>query len=132
MTFTTQALEWSNYLDQIRLRQMPIFFVGWAPDYADPDNYMFPFAYETGTFAYRIGLNDSQINTWYLQAKVETDSATRLSLYNQINEKLAAICPYLWVYQNTEFRTWRSWVHGDGLVYNPMHDVYFYHVYKTY
>jgi peptide/nickel transport system substrate-binding protein len=132
MTFTTQALEWSNYLDQIRLRQMPIFFVGWAPDYADPDNYMFPFAYQSGTYANRIGLNDTTINTLYLQAKVETNSTTRLSLYNQINDRLAAICPYLWVYQNTEFRTWRAWVHGDGLIYNPMHDVYFYHIYKTY
>jgi peptide/nickel transport system substrate-binding protein len=132
-TFTTQALEWSNYLDHIRNRQMPIFFVGWAPDYADPDNYVYPFCYQLGTYAQRIGLNDSVINTNYLLAKNETNLVTRMHYYNIINDRCADLAPYLWVYQATEFRTWRAWLHGDGLIYNPMlSGVYFYHLYKTY
>jgi len=132
MTFTTQALEWSNYLDHIRNRQMPIFFVGWAPDYADPDNYVYPFCYELGTYAQRIGLNDTVINDNYLLAKAETNLTRRMEYYNIINDRAAELAPYLWVYQATEFRTWRAWLHGDGLVYNPMHSYYFYHMYKTY
>jgi peptide/nickel transport system substrate-binding protein len=132
MTFTTQALEWSNYLDHIRDRSMPIFFVGWAPDYADPDNYVYPFAYHLGTYAQRIGFNNSVVNANYLLAKAETDPDTRMGYYNIINDECAEEAPYLWVYQATEFRTWRAWMHGDGLVYNPMHGFYFYHMYKTY
>jgi peptide/nickel transport system substrate-binding protein len=132
MEFTTQALEWSNYLDQIRLRQMPIFFVGWAPDYADPDNYVYPFCYEWGTYAQRIGFNNSIVNTNYLLAKSATDPDTRMHYYNLINDEVADTAPYLWVYQAVEFRTWRAWLHGDGVVYNPMHDFYFFHMYKTY
>ncbi len=132
MTFKTQALEWSNYLDHIRNRQMPIFFVGWAPDYADPDNYVYPFCYDKGTYAQRIAFNNSEVNTLYLEAKVDTNSTTRMQTYNKINDILADEAPYLWVYQSTEFRTWRAWLHGDGLVYNPMHGVYFYHLYKVY
>ncbi len=132
LSFTTQALEWSNYLDHIRNRQMPIFFVGWAPDYADPDNYVYPFCYELGTYAQRIGLNDSVVNDNYLLAKAETNLTKRMEYYNIINDRLADLAPYLWVYQATEFRTWRTWLHGDGLVYNPMHGFYFYHMYKTY
>jgi peptide/nickel transport system substrate-binding protein len=129
---TTQALEWSNYLDYIREKRMPIFFVGWAPDYADPDNYMFPFAYHVGTYAQRISYNNSQINTLYLEAKGETNVTARNEIYSEMQEILAEDAPYLWMYQPTEFRTWRAWLHGDGLVYNPMHDIYFYHLYKTY
>ena len=132
MTVTTQALEWSNYLDHIREKRMPIFFVGWAPDYADPDNYVFPFAYHVGTYAQRISYNNSEVNALYLLAKTETDIPTRNGYYSQIQEILAEDAPYLWMYQPTEFRTWRAWLHGDGLVYNPMHQVYFYHMYKTY
>ncbi|RLI55336.1 MAG: hypothetical protein DRO87_09115 [Candidatus Thorarchaeota archaeon] len=132
MTVTTQALEWSNYLDHIRNKKMPIFFVGWAPDYADPDNYVFPFGYHIGTFASRISYNDTDVNTWYEQAKIETDPDERNRLYSLIQEKMAEDAPYLWMYQPTEFRTWRAWLHGDGLVYNPMHSIYFYHVYKIY
>ena len=132
MTFTTQALEWSNYLDYIRNRQMPIFFVGWAPDYADPDNYVFPFCYEAGTYAGRIGFNNSQVNAYYLLAKAETNLTLRMHYYNVINDILAEEAPYLWVYQATDFRTWRTWVHGVGLVYNPMHGAYFFNMYKDY
>ena len=131
MTFTTQALEWSNYLDHIRNRQMPIFFVGWAPDYADPDNYVYPFCYETGTYAARIGFNNAQVNSYYLLARSESNPSLRVQYYNYIHEILADEAPYLWVYQSTEFRTWRTWVHGDGLIYNPMHGAYFYNMYKS-
>jgi peptide/nickel transport system substrate-binding protein len=132
MEFTTQALEWSNYLDQIRNRQMPIFCVGWAPDYADPDNYVYPFCYEWGTYAQRIGFNNSIVNQNYLLAKSATDLDERMGYYNLIHDEVADEAPYLWVYQATEFRTWRAWLHGDGLVYNPMHDLYWFHMYKTY
>jgi peptide/nickel transport system substrate-binding protein len=132
MTVTTQALEWSNYLDHIREKRMPIFFVGWAPDYADPDNYVFPFAYHYGTYAQRISYNNTDVNDWYELAKTETDPEVRKDYYDLIQEQLAEDAPYLWMYQPTEFRTWRAWLHGDGLVYNPMHQVYFYHVYKQY
>lgn len=132
MTVTTQALEWSNYLDHIREKRMPIFFVGWAPDYADPDNYVFPFAYHRGTYAMRISYNNSEVNALYLLAKTETDIPTRNGYYSQIQEILSEDAPYLWMYQPTEFRTWRAWLHGDGLVYNPMHGYYFYHMYKAY
>ena len=132
LTFTTQPLESSNYLDFIRNRQMPIFFVGWTPDYADPDNYVYPFCYELGINAQIIGLNDSIINTNYLLAKAETNQTKRIEYYNIINDRAAELAPYLWVYQAIEFRTWRDWISGDGLTFNPMHDVYFYHINKTY
>ncbi|MHA1135776.1 MAG: ABC transporter substrate-binding protein [Candidatus Thorarchaeota archaeon] len=132
MSVTTQALEWSNYLDHIREKRMPIFFVGWAPDYADPDNYVFPFAYHVGTYAQRISYNNSEVNELYLLAKTETDPEIRNGYYSEIQEILAEDAPYLWMYQPTEFRTWRAWLHGDGLIYNPMHSYYFYHMYKTY
>ena len=131
VTFTTQALEWSNYLDHIRNWQMPIYFVGWSPDYADPDNFVFPFCYSSGTYAQRIGFNNTDVNDYYLLARIESNLAIRQHYYNLINDIVAWEAPYLWVYQGTEFRTWRTWVHGDGLVYNPMHSEYFYHIYKT-
>ena len=132
MVFTTQALEWSNYLEHIRQRKMPIFFVGWAPDYADPDNYIFPFCYHYGTYAMRIGYNNTDVNDWYEAAKVETDPEDRQQYFDWIQETVAEDTPYLWVYQIVEFRAWRTWMHGDGLTYNPMHSYYLFHLYKSF
>ncbi len=131
MHFNTQALEWFAYLDAVRFRNLPIFFVGWQPDYADPQDYIFPFCYHLGPHALRIGYNNSIVNTYYLQARTEANPQTRMHYYNLINDQLAEDTPYLWVFQATEFRTWGVWVHGDGLVYNPMHGEYFYHMHKT-
>ena len=132
MVFTTQALEWSNYLDHIRNRQMPIFFVGWAPDYADPDNYVFPFCYEYGSYAMRIGYNNTDVNTWYEAARIETNATIRQQYFDWIQESVAEDCPYLWVYQVIDFRTWRSWLQGEGLTFNPMHGFYWFHMFKDY
>jgi peptide/nickel transport system substrate-binding protein len=38
-----QALDWSGaFLPAVRGKQLPVFFLGWMPDYADPDDYTFP------------------------------------------------------------------------------------------
>ena len=111
---------------------MPICFVGWAPDYADADNYIFPFCYQYGTYAMRIGYNNTNVNDWYEAAKIETDPEVRQTYFDQIQEQVAEDTPYLWVYQIVEFRAWRTWMHGDGLVYNPMHSAYWFHMYKDY
>ena len=33
---------WSTYLNHIQNQHFGAFFIGWAPDYADPDNYVDP------------------------------------------------------------------------------------------
>jgi peptide/nickel transport system substrate-binding protein len=132
-TFTSQVVEWANYLLLIQNHQMPIFFVGWAPDYADADNYVSPFCYSKGTFAGRVGYNDSQVDAWYFAAKNENNVTVRNGIYSQIEQRVHDDFTYLYVLQGAEFRTWRAWVHGQGLIYNPMPSgVYFYHMYKDY
>lgn len=132
MIFTTQGLEFSNYLDHLRDHQMPIFFLGWAPDYADPDNYIFPFCYEYGVYAFTIGYNNTNVNLWYKAAKIETNMTARQKYFDLIQEAVADDCPYIWVLQTAEFRTWKTWLKGDGLTFNPMHDSYWFHMYKDY
>src|SRR5439155_689013 len=38
-----RALDWPAYLGTLRARGLPIFFLGWRADYADPDDYVLPF-----------------------------------------------------------------------------------------
>ncbi|MFW9957126.1 MAG: ABC transporter substrate-binding protein [Candidatus Odinarchaeota archaeon] len=135
VTVTVQALEWSNYLAYTRYRQVMLFFVGWGPDYPDPDNFIFPFGYSRGTNGYRIRYNNTNVDAWYMQAKTETNVTARAEIYGRILQAMADDYPYLWTYQQGELRVWRTWVHGDGLKWNPLSGVYsfyFYHMYKDY
>ena len=131
MVFNTQALEWSDYFAYIGDGRLPFYFLGWAPDFADPDNYLFPMIYYRGVYASMMRYNNTNVNQWFEAQRIETDIYERVRLLNLIQETVADDAPYLWLIQETEFRTWGSWVHGDGLTYNPMHDLYFYHIYKT-
>jgi peptide/nickel transport system substrate-binding protein len=130
------ALEWSNYLYQVRNRQLPIFFLGWAPDYADPDNYVGPFVKSTGTYPLRIGLGISDgwdaatVDGWIADAAAESDQNTRRDLYYDIQEEIVDHCAFLWCYQSTSFHV--EHVSMNGYVFNPMYSgPYFYHFWKT-
>jgi peptide/nickel transport system substrate-binding protein len=140
LTVDVYGLEWASYLAQVRDRQLPFFFLGWAPDYADPDNYAAPFVKSTGTFPARVGLKGSTgeggvvwdyatVDGWINDAAQETDSATRITLYGNVQDAIVGHMAYLWGYQGVEFHVEGAWM--NGYVFNPMHDPYFFHYYKT-
>jgi peptide/nickel transport system substrate-binding protein len=137
LTINIQGYEWSAYLDANRERNLACFIIGWIPDYADPDNYVFPYAYSRGTFAYRIGYNNSDVDEWYIQSRSEQSGTVRAQLFEQIEQAVYEDVPMIMVLQGGELRTWRTWVKGDGLLWNPMYTAgieigYMYYVYKDY
>jgi peptide/nickel transport system substrate-binding protein len=137
LTINIQPLEWSNYLEQNRRRRMPLFIIGWIPDYADPDNYVFPYAYHYGTFSFRLGYNNTDVNDWYDQTRGEQNVTRRAELFELIEYAVYEDLPYLMVLQGAELRAYRTWLKGNGLVWNPMTTAsigvgYMFHVYKDY
>lgn len=130
MTITMEALPYPVYLQYHAENRLPVTIYGWVPDYADPISYLDPLCYSTGVMAREIGYNNTDINLWCDLAKSETDSVQRQIYFNLIQDTIADEAPYLWMCQQLEFRTWRNWTIGDGLIFNPMYDIYFYHIYK--
>ena len=131
MVCVLEGLEWSMWLDATREHRMFICLSGWTPDFTDPDGYLYSLVYHRGIFPQRIGYNNTLVNSLYNEQKGAWSPEDRLVLLSLIQETVGQDVPYLWLAQETEFRVWRSWLQGDGLIYNPMHDIYFYHVYKT-
>jgi len=113
-----QELAWAQYLDKLDKKEMPIFFLGWAPDYAHPDNYLDPFGRSSGTYANRVGFADSEIDAWIDEAKQELDATKATELYSKIEQKLFDQGVYLYIDQVINFQVQRTWV--DGIFYNPM------------
>lgn len=120
ITVNVQALDWPVYLSASQHRGLPLFFLGWAPDYADPDDYVVPFlSGTTGTFAMRQSYDNPTIDTMIAQAAAELDQTKREKLYMDMTA-IAYLqdVPDIFVYQATNFHVQRSWVHGYW--YNPM------------
>ena len=123
---------WPTFLTKQQDKEMTMWFIGWSPDYADPDNYAWPFVHSQGAFMMPTGYCNSTVDNWITQAKQSTNTAERLVLYGKIQEQVAYDQPSIYMYQPREFRVWRSFLMGSGLEWNPMHTYYWYHIHKDY
>jgi len=114
-----QELDWPTFLAKMRERALPVFFVGWAPDFADPDDYVPVFANgEIGTFARRQGFNNPEINAKIDQAAIEPDPEKRKALYDEVTSWLFQEGFTIWVAVPLNIHVSRDWV--KGWFYNPM------------
>ena len=140
LTVDVIGLEWANYLYMLRNKQLPVFWIDMSPDYADPDFLAIPIIKTIGVFADMLGLAGSTgeagvvwdgitVDGWTDDAAAETDASQRILLYEYIQEAIVDHCAYIWGYQATSFHVEGAWM--NGYVFNPMHDPYFYHYYKS-
>jgi peptide/nickel transport system substrate-binding protein len=118
VTCTVQEYVWPQFLFLMRNRQLEVFFVGWAPDYADPDDYVIPYCKSSGTFASRTGYSNATIDALINAAAIETNATLRLADYREIQMEMYRSAHNLFMHQPTNFIPMRTWVHG--WYYNPM------------
>jgi ABC-type transport system substrate-binding protein len=114
-------IAWADYLGQLQDRdKIPCYFLGWGPDYADPDDYVVPFLGGNvgGTYAYWNSYNNSNINNWIGLAQRTADKASRLAYYQQMEAQAAQDVAYVPLYQAYDIRVERDEV--NGYAYNPM------------
>lgn len=126
-----QALDWSGaYLPAVERKQLPIFFLGWAPDYADPDDYTFPFYHENGTYAKRISLQNHTLTLMCERAAQELNTTLRAQMYYEIEMAVYENAYFAWLAQATNFHVERDWT--QGYYFNPMFSgMYYYPIYKA-
>ena len=111
-------LAWPQFLAKLRARQLPIFFLGWAPDYIDPDDYLVPFGHgEKGTFPIRIGYNNPEVNKLIDEQSKEFDPVKRAAMIKQIVQMINDDYVYIWLSQPVGIHFERTWIHG--WYYNP-------------
>jgi len=123
---TTTALDSPTYSADSRMRPspLPLFYYGWMPDYADPDDYCNPFLATGGYYPWITGYSNATIDALVWQASSELDVTLRAALYNQITWMAHNDTPYIWLYQPSNFHIERSWI--SGYYFNPMYsDLYY-------
>lgn len=122
---STQALDWPTYLTTLQGRGLPAFFLGWAPDYADPDDYVNPFLHSSGTYAKRCSIINATLTSMSEEAAAELDVDVRAQMYKEISEAVYDNCYYIWTAQATNFHVERAWV--QGYYYNAMYSGYYFY-----
>src|SRR5439155_384344 len=82
-----RALDWPAYLGTLRARGLPIFFLGWRADYADPDDYVVPFLRTGGLFASRLGYSNTTLDALVDAAAAELNQTKRDGLYQDLSTR---------------------------------------------
>jgi len=88
-----QSTEWATYIDNMGAGTMPVFLLGWYPDYVDPDNYTWSFAQSEASDDLGIFYANPKMDELLLAAQTETNLAKRLDLYKKIQEFWVTECP---------------------------------------
>lgn len=114
-----RSLDWPSYLATFRAKGLPLFFLGWRADYADPDDYVVPFLRTGGLFASRMGYSNATLDRLIDAAAAELNQTKRDRMYQDLSTRAVVDdVPYLWVYQARSFHVERTWVRG--FYFNPM------------
>jgi peptide/nickel transport system substrate-binding protein len=122
---TVNGVEWATYLQLREEGAMPVLFLGWAPDYADPNNYMQPFFHSAGTYASMIGYSNATVDDLIEEAAAEMNKTRRAELYSELSLLMYEECVHIWTVQATNFHCERAWL--DGYVFNPMYSGFYYY-----
>ncbi|MBC8164184.1 MAG: peptide ABC transporter substrate-binding protein, partial [Roseiflexaceae bacterium] len=91
-----------------------MFFLGWGPDFPDPQNY-YSTVFKTGTSsAARTGFSSPAFDELTVQADREPDPETRLELYKQASDILLEEAPVTFIYYDLVQVLTKPYVTGMG------------------
>ncbi|MFW9992108.1 MAG: NosD domain-containing protein, partial [Candidatus Odinarchaeota archaeon] len=117
-----EGVIWPDYLDYWFNGEIPIPVMAWAPDYADPDNYVKAFLHSSGFFSQITGYSNAALDSLIENATTEQDTSIREDLYQQIEETAASDYCVIYGCQSHLVEVTRDWVTGfaESGSLNPM------------
>jgi len=130
ISVNVQELAWPTLLDKMDRGDYSMIIVGWAPDYNDPDDYIFPFigSEKIGGDTYRTGWYNETVDKLLMEAKYEVDQDKRAQLYKEAQIIAMEDPSFVYLAQTKHVAVYRTWL--QGYYYNPVMQLNFYDLYK--
>jgi ABC-type oligopeptide transport system substrate-binding subunit/class 3 adenylate cyclase/tetratricopeptide (TPR) repeat protein len=111
-----RVIEWAEYLDVLDEHPPPLWFLGWMPDYPDPDTYLRVFV------RYRSAWRHPTYDELVERALQATDQQQRMRLYSQADRILmqeAPVVPLSYSQKPMLIKPWVSEYRSHGVTYWP-------------
>ncbi|GBF03843.1 extracellular solute-binding protein [Deinococcus aerius] len=113
--------QWSDILKDGDAGKEILIMTGWAPDYADPDNFVHTFYSSEGYYHPRAGFTDPQLDAWVQEARSTNDAEKRNELYTNIAKRAMDQAYYILLPSNPGILAYRDNLKGISEdTFNPM------------
>lgn len=124
-----QPLAWQTMLSKIfSTRDMPMYQIGWAADYAHADNFIVPFMHSQGCYSYFQGYGSPELDALIAAAFQDTNSTRQLQEYYDLQQRYYDDAPGISLAQALGRRYFTG--HITGFEFNPVDPSYPCHVYS--
>ena len=116
-------IAWPTFLGKIwGTRDMPMFQIGWAPDYPHADNFIVPFMHSHGTFSGFQGYGDAALDNQIAAAFQDTNPTTQQDKYDALQQRYYDDAPGIVLAQPIARRYFTQ--HISGFYHNPCESAY--------
>jgi peptide/nickel transport system substrate-binding protein len=123
MAVDVQSAEWAAYYDKWTNKQMPVFLLGFYPDYVDPDNYMFLLGSTEGGKVIGTDYSNPAWDKAMAEALSTTDRDKREEIYRTLQTQWPGEVPTAPIFQGSLYLFLQKNIAGEsftpsgGLVY---------------
>ena len=101
MEVTVKSAEWATYKDNWRNQVMPVYLLGWYPDYLDPDNYTAAFAGTAGSEGNGIFFSDPKWDAMFVDEQKDPNEKNREAIFKKVQEMWTVEVPTVPVFQGS-------------------------------
>lgn len=117
MQVNVKSAEWATYKDNWHNQVMPVYLLGWYPDYIDPDNYTAAFAGTAGSRGNGIYFSDPQWDAMFVNEQKNPDENQRADIFRKVQQMWTDQVPTAPIFQGTLFLFAQPDI--DGIMISP-------------
>jgi len=98
-----KSAEWATYVEKWNTKEMKAFFLGWYPDYIDPDNYTAAFAGTSGSAGMGIFFSNAQWDALFKKEQTSADPKVREQVFKELQQRWTKQVPTVPIFQGNLF-----------------------------
>lgn len=108
--------DWAVFYSAVKKGDVPMYYLSWWADYADPYNFVKPLFYQNA----RINMSDAEVDRLIEEMEKTTDPIVRYMLADKVVKRVYELQPYVWLYHTTTFSLKQPWIRGE--IWHQMYD----------
>ncbi|RLE15142.1 peptide ABC transporter substrate-binding protein [Candidatus Aerophobetes bacterium] len=126
---TLKSAEWATYAAKfIAAGTMPIFLLGWYPDYIDPDDYTTVFLHSKWSPDMGVFYSNPTMDNLLDKARTEIEIKNRTELYKKVQKLMAKEAPVIPLFQG--ILTAATQPNIEGVILDPVMLLRYYLIYR--